>query len=306
MGAGGCGDRPGTTRVVVRVMGTKLSTVRTDGGECALRGKGGAVSPRSRRRGVTRQGPVVAVPPNGDPACGAPSPEVQRAWWAIGIAAGFVATLGFQTFPPSRRLDAIEAANARQDSVFAAEAAVQREALESIRRQLGQLLAGQCAMEKDGMARVLYGCGGDGERSVWEAGVRGARGRACPPAHCHWRARRRTLAQCRCWSYRPSPGAFRRSPQPTNPETSAPASAGLALRSRACPRGASNRVSNRYVSDNAPQHVSAGEAAPAIVQRRRHRCGQTNPVRGAKIGARALLRGRWDTASGCTDDRRNA
>ncbi len=86
--------------------------------------------------------------------------EMQRAWWVLGLAAGLVATLGFQTFPPARRLAAVEAANARQDSAFAAEAAGQREALEGIRRQLGQLLAGQCAKEKDGMARVLYGCGG--------------------------------------------------------------------------------------------------------------------------------------------------
>ncbi|MBK9980275.1 MAG: hypothetical protein IPP20_20615 [Gemmatimonadetes bacterium] len=124
------------------------------------------MSPRSRRRAAPsrREGraPVMALAgaTDGDVRRLAIIPEVQRAWWAIGIAAGFVATLGFQTFPPSRRLDAIEAANARQDSVFAAEAAVQREALESIRRQLGQLLAGQCAKEKDGMARVLYGCGG--------------------------------------------------------------------------------------------------------------------------------------------------
>jgi len=87
-------------------------------------------------------------------------PELQRAWWALGLAAGVVGMLGFQTFPPSRRLDAIERVNARQDSAFAAEAQAQRVALDTIRRQLGQLLAGQCAKERDGMARVLYGCGG--------------------------------------------------------------------------------------------------------------------------------------------------
>jgi len=78
----------------------------------------------------------------------------------LGVAAGLVATLGFQTFPPSRRLAEVERANARQDSAFAAEVVAQREALDTIRRQLGQLLAGQCAKERDGMARVLYGCGG--------------------------------------------------------------------------------------------------------------------------------------------------
>ena len=85
---------------------------------------------------------------------------MQRGWWAIALAGTLVATLGFQTFPPARRLDAIEAANARQDSAFAAQAAQQRAALDTIQRRLGQLLAGQCAKERDGMARVLYGCGG--------------------------------------------------------------------------------------------------------------------------------------------------
>ena len=86
--------------------------------------------------------------------------DLQRSWWALGLAGAFVATLGFQAFPPSRRLDAIEAVNARQDSAFVAQAAEQGVALDTIRRQLGQLLAGQCAKERDGMARVLYGCGG--------------------------------------------------------------------------------------------------------------------------------------------------
>ena len=85
--------------------------------------------------------------------------ELQRAWWVVGVAGGLVATLGFQTFPPSRRLAAIEAVNVRQDSAFAHEVVQQRVALDTIRRQLGQLLAGQCAKERDGMARVLYGCG---------------------------------------------------------------------------------------------------------------------------------------------------
>lgn len=86
--------------------------------------------------------------------------DLQRGWWLIGLAGTFVATLGFQALPPARRLDAIEAVNARQDSAFASQAAAQRVALDTIRRQLGQLLAGQCAKERDGMARVLYGCGG--------------------------------------------------------------------------------------------------------------------------------------------------
>ncbi|MFN8670399.1 MAG: hypothetical protein U0164_24685 [Gemmatimonadaceae bacterium] len=98
--------------------------------------------------------------PNADPRWWRAVPEVQRAWWALGLAAGVVGMLGFQAYPPARRLDAIEQVNARQDSAFAAQAVEQRVALDTIRRQLGQLLAGQCAKEKDGMARVLYGCGG--------------------------------------------------------------------------------------------------------------------------------------------------
>lgn len=86
--------------------------------------------------------------------------DMQRGWWLVGVAGAFIATLGFQALPPARRLDTIEAVNARQDSAFALQAAAQRVALDTIRRQLGQLLAGQCAKERDGMARVLYGCGG--------------------------------------------------------------------------------------------------------------------------------------------------
>lgn len=83
-----------------------------------------------------------------------------------------MAALGFQTLPPSRRLASVEAVNAHQDSVerlldqknaaqdsaFAAHQRSQRLALDSINRQLGQLLAGQCAKERDHMARLLYGC----------------------------------------------------------------------------------------------------------------------------------------------------
>ncbi|MEP7384717.1 MAG: hypothetical protein ABI910_23810, partial [Gemmatimonadota bacterium] len=83
---------------------------------------------------------------------------LQRAWWVLGAIGGLVVTLGFQTFSPSRRLAAVEAVNARQDSMMVAESAGQRESLASIRRQLGQLLAGQCAKERDRMARLLYEC----------------------------------------------------------------------------------------------------------------------------------------------------
>jgi len=84
--------------------------------------------------------------------------RLQRTWWGAGVIAGLVATLGFQTFSPSRRLADVEAVNARQDSTMVAESAHQREALDTIRRQLGLLLAGQCAKERDRMARLLYEC----------------------------------------------------------------------------------------------------------------------------------------------------
>jgi len=128
------------------------------------------MSARTRRRGATRQSATrrsavravsaLDVLPNADGRGWRALSDVQRTWWALGLAAGVVGMLGFQTFPPSRRLDAIERVNARQDSAFVAQAVEQRVALDTIRRQLGQLLAGQCAKERDGMARVLYGCGG--------------------------------------------------------------------------------------------------------------------------------------------------
>lgn len=83
---------------------------------------------------------------------------VQRAWWGAGAIAGLVVSLGFQTLSPSRRLAEVEEVNARQDSTIVAESARQREALDGIRRQLGLLLAGQCAKERDRMARLLYEC----------------------------------------------------------------------------------------------------------------------------------------------------
>ena len=113
---------------------------------------------RAAQRRASRRGAVAYV--SGVPRTLRMWPELQRAWWVVGAVGGLVAALGFQTLPPSRRLEAVERVNARQDSVFAVEAGAQREALDTIRRQLGQLLAGQCAKEKDGMARVLYGCGG--------------------------------------------------------------------------------------------------------------------------------------------------
>ena len=86
--------------------------------------------------------------------------NMQRAWWMVGVLGGLVVTLGFQLLSPSRRLSDVERENARQDSVIAAGALAQREALDTIRRQVGQLLAGQCVKERDRMARVVFGCGG--------------------------------------------------------------------------------------------------------------------------------------------------
>jgi len=83
---------------------------------------------------------------------------VQRGWWIAGILAGLVGALGFQALPPSARLAAVERANVRQDSLFTARSAAQQQTLDTIRRQVGQLLAGQCAKERDRMARVVYGC----------------------------------------------------------------------------------------------------------------------------------------------------
>lgn len=92
--------------------------------------------------------------------------DLQKGWWALGVAGLVVGTLGFQALPPSRRLEAVERAtqrqdsvNVRQDSAWSAESRVVRAALDSINRQLGQLRAGQCVKERDGMARLLYGCG---------------------------------------------------------------------------------------------------------------------------------------------------
>ncbi len=83
----------------------------------------------------------------------------------LGIVGTLVGALGFQTLPPARRLVALETArarhdvvDARQDSVLAAFVREQQRAFEGINRQLGQLIAGQCAKERDRMARLVYGC----------------------------------------------------------------------------------------------------------------------------------------------------
>ncbi len=109
---------------------------------------------------------LVADPPP-PPAPLSRVPRLQQAWWAVGILASLVGVLGFQASSPSRRLGGLErmvarsdSVNLRQDSVFAAHARAERLLLDSIQRQLGQLLAGQCVKERDRMARVVYGCGG--------------------------------------------------------------------------------------------------------------------------------------------------
>ncbi len=98
--------------------------------------------------------------------------DLQKGWWVLGIAGTVVGALGFQTLPPSRRLaameqvnvrqdsasHALESRNASQDSVMAEHQRAERLALDSINRRLGQLLAGQCAKERDRMARLLYAC----------------------------------------------------------------------------------------------------------------------------------------------------
>lgn len=84
--------------------------------------------------------------------------DLQHGWWIVALVGALVTALGFQALSPSSRLAVIERVNARQDSVFAAEAAAQRQTLDTIRRQVGQLLAGQCVKERDRMARLLYDC----------------------------------------------------------------------------------------------------------------------------------------------------
>lgn len=99
-------------------------------------------------------------------------PSLQRAWWVIGLVVTAIGGLGFQAYPPSRRFGAMEQAVARhdsvhvvlqqafqvRDSVFELHQLRERLALDSINQQLGQLLLGQCATERDRMARLLYGC----------------------------------------------------------------------------------------------------------------------------------------------------
>lgn len=110
--------------------------------------------------------------PAGHAGVGTKVGELQKGWWLLGLVGAGVGALGFQTLPPARRLAAVEAAAVRLDSVDRAlqvrngeqDAALrehqrlEREVLDSISRQLGQLLAGQCAKERDGMARLLYEC----------------------------------------------------------------------------------------------------------------------------------------------------
>lgn len=104
-------------------------------------------------------------------------PSLQRAWWVIGLGFAAIGGLGFQAYSPSRRFGAVEAAVTRHDSVHVAlqralrlrdsvfEVHQQREryALDSINQQLGQLLLGQCATERDRMARLFYGCARRGQ-----------------------------------------------------------------------------------------------------------------------------------------------
>lgn len=122
---------------------------------------------RTGRRGSAPRRPAPAASALGDrhtaspPA--APCSEhafrtVQRGWWIAGILAGLVGALGVEALPPSTRLAAVERANVRQDSLFSARSAAQQQRLGIIRRQVGQLLTGQCAKERDRMARVVYGC----------------------------------------------------------------------------------------------------------------------------------------------------
>lgn len=108
----------------------------------------------SRRR--AGRAALAIVPPS--PPAGDVVGQLQHGWKVVGIVAAVVATLGFQMLSPSRRMERLEAANARQDSLFAAQSVAQQRTLDTIRRQLGQLIAGQCAKERDRMARLLYGC----------------------------------------------------------------------------------------------------------------------------------------------------
>ncbi len=123
------------------------------------------MSPRPRRRPTQRipaRAPLapLALVPTAATRGESFVRDLQHGWWIVGLLGALVAALGFQALPPSSRLTMIERANARQDSVFAAEAAAQRQTLDTIRRQVGQLLAGQCVKERDRMARLLYDCEG--------------------------------------------------------------------------------------------------------------------------------------------------
>ena len=107
---------------------------------------------RARPRRMRREPELTLVAPAVD--AGALVARAQRGWWVVGVLASLVAALGFQAYPPSRRLEVLERVTARQDSLFGA----QQRTLDTIRRQLGQLIAGQCVKERDRMARVVIGC----------------------------------------------------------------------------------------------------------------------------------------------------
>ena len=106
----------------------------------------------SRARRPRRARDLALVPPRVDAeqVVG----RAQRGWWLVGVVASLVTALGFQALSPARRLEALEASSARQDSALV----WQRRTLDTIRRQVGQLVAGQCVRERDRMARVVIGC----------------------------------------------------------------------------------------------------------------------------------------------------
>lgn len=108
----------------------------------------------SRRRVGRAALAIVPPSPPGRDVVG----QLQQGWKVMGILVAVVAALGFQMLSPSRRMERLEATNARQDSLFAEQSIAQQRTLDTIRRQLGQLIAGQCAKERDRMARLLYGC----------------------------------------------------------------------------------------------------------------------------------------------------
>lgn len=91
--------------------------------------------------------------------------RLKNGWWIVSLVSAMLASMGTTWLSPAARISKLERHDALQDTLiviqrndFERHVADKQRTLEQITERFDRFLAGQCAKERDRMARLAYGC----------------------------------------------------------------------------------------------------------------------------------------------------